>query len=102
MQIKPYDGTSVNQHGICSTKVFLRPRVISKALQIRNFKSASLLVVKNVTLCHAPEVTYPAPTRSFQKIFSLKLSHVRQMAILVSATTAAYTNNTRVKQLELF
>ena len=46
IQIKPYDGTSVNQHGICSTKVYLRPRVISKALQIRNFKSAGLLVVK--------------------------------------------------------
>ena len=46
IQIKPYDGTSVNQHGICSTKVYLRPRVISKALQIRNFESSSLLVVK--------------------------------------------------------
>lgn len=46
IQINTYDGTSVSQHGICSTKVYLRPRAISKALQIRNFKSASLLVVK--------------------------------------------------------
>jgi hypothetical protein len=46
MQIKPNDIISANQHGIWSTKVSLRPRVISKALQICNFKTASLLVVK--------------------------------------------------------
>jgi hypothetical protein len=46
MQIKPYESISANQHGIWSTKLYLRPRVISKALQIRNFESASLLVVK--------------------------------------------------------
>ena len=46
IQIKPYDGTSVNQPGICSTKVYLRPRVISTALQICKFQSANRLVVK--------------------------------------------------------
>ena len=46
IQIKPYTSIFVNQHGIWSTIEYLRPRVISTALQIRNFKSASLLVVK--------------------------------------------------------
>ena len=46
MQIKPYESISANQHGIWSTKLYLRPRVISKALQIRNLESASHLVVK--------------------------------------------------------
>jgi hypothetical protein len=46
IQIKPYNCISINQHGIWSTTVYMRPRVFSKAVQIRNFKSASLLVFK--------------------------------------------------------
>ena len=46
MQIKPYESISANQHWIWSTKLYMRPRVISKALQIRNLESASHLVVK--------------------------------------------------------
>ena len=37
IQFKPCDSISANQHGIWSIIVYLRPRVISTALQIRNF-----------------------------------------------------------------
>jgi hypothetical protein len=90
MQIKPYNGTSVtvNQHGICSTKVYLRPRAISKAMQIHNLKSACLLVVKmpHCAMHLKLRILLLLATRSVQKCvcFScfLALSQVRPMAIL--------------------
>ena len=68
IQIKPCNSISVNQHGIWLTIVYLRPRVISTALHIRNFKSASLLVVKMSHRVPLLRVTYRAPARSVQKL----------------------------------
>jgi hypothetical protein len=68
IQIKLYNCISVNQHGIWSTIVYMRPRVVSKAVQIRNFKSASLLAVKMSHRVPLLRVTYRAPARSVQKL----------------------------------
>ena len=48
---------------------YSRVRDVGKALQIRNFKSASLLVVKMSHFVTLLRYTSPAPVRSVQKLF---------------------------------
>ena len=93
IQINTYDGTSVSQHGICSTKVYLRPRAISKALQIRNFKSASLLVVKMSHFVTHLRATFPAPAGSVQKLFCWNSHKWGRWSPSAASTTALATSS---------
>ena len=93
IQIKPCNSISVNQHGIWLTIVYLRPRVISTALHIRNFKSASLFVVKMSHFVTHLRANFLAPARSVQKLFCWN-SHKRgRWSPSAASTTALATSS---------